>query len=58
MYFKYDSFERENLQYKVGNNFIGGDSLVRPTGGVKFHLKNRIFGHSVLYSGFFKKRFH
>ena len=35
IFFKYDSFERENFQYKLGNNIIGGDTLFGPTGGVK-----------------------
>ena len=34
-FFKYDSFEIENLQYKLVNNFIGGDSLFCSTGDVK-----------------------
>ena len=49
-FFKYDSFERENLQYKVGNNFIGGDSLFCPTGGVKKIVFLAIAPYRVVFS--------
>ena len=54
---KYDSFERENLQYELGNNFIGGDSLFYPTGGVQFHLRNRTFQKTFRASNLRKQHF-
>ena len=46
-------FERENLQYKLGNNFIGGDSLFCPTGGVKIIVFFAISPNRMVFSEMF-----
>ena len=50
---KYDSFERENLQYKLGNNFISGDSLFCPIGVVKKIVFLAISPYIVIFSEMF-----
>ena len=40
----------DRARSKINNRekILGGDTLFCSTGGVQFHVKNRIFGHSAL----------